>query len=51
MHFILRLMLEYYQYLKQKEIDKMIKTINTITQNKVVGLNFPDFLKVFEYHF
>ena len=50
MHLLLRIMLEYYQYKKQQYIEKIAQTVDTVTQNKKLKIDFTDFMKIVDYH-
>lgn len=51
MHYLLRIMVEYYQYTKQRLFEKVNSTIDAITQKNKINIDFSDFMKIVDYHF
>lgn len=50
-HFILRLLLEFYQFKKAKIFDVLSKTFSIYTREHNNTMTFEAFLKIFDYNF
>lgn len=51
MHYLLRIMLEYYQEVKQNEYKKMVSFLDSVGLAKKTSLSYQEFCRIFDYNF
>lgn len=49
-HFVLRLLLEYYQYKKTETFTQIAKTFSSYLKERNTSMSFETFLKIFDYN-